>query len=59
MDLSQANRKLPAMSCVPISSAMRQLLEALTTWPDVEIEDLRHRPEWEQVRVWGWVMVSG
>ena len=38
---------------------MRQLLEALTEWPDADIEDLRRRPEWEQARAWGWVMESG
>ncbi len=38
---------------------MRQLLEALTAWPEVDTEDLRRRPEWEQARAWGWVMESG
>lgn len=47
------------MSCVPISAAMRQLLEALTDWPDVDTSDLRRRPEWAQARAWGWIMESG
>ncbi len=38
---------------------MRQLLEALDAWPDVDTEDLRRRPEWAQARTWGWVMESG
>lgn len=38
---------------------MRQLLEALDAWPDVDTEDLRSRPEWVQARAWGWVMESG
>jgi hypothetical protein len=38
---------------------MRQFLEAFTAWPDVDAEDLRRRPEWEQARAWGWVMESG
>lgn len=38
---------------------MRELLEALTAWPDVDTEDLRRRLEWEQARSWGWVMQSG
>ena len=45
----------PVMSCTPITAAMRQLLEALTAWPDADIEDLRRRPEWEQALAWGWV----
>ena len=47
------------MSCVPITAAMRQLLEDLTAWPDIHTEDLRRRPEWDQARAWGWVMESG
>lgn len=50
---------LPAVSCTPISPAMRQLFEALTAWPDADTEDLRRRPEWDQARAWGWVMDSG
>ena len=50
---------VPPMACVPITPAMRQLLEVLTAWPDVETDDLRRRPEWEQARAWGWVMESG
>lgn len=38
---------------------MRQLLEALRTWPEVELEPLRAGPEWERARTWGWVMESG
>jgi hypothetical protein len=47
------------MSCVPVRPAMRQLLEALTAWPDVDVDDLRRRPEWVKARAWGWVMESG
>lgn len=47
------------VSCTPVSPAMRQLLEALAEWPDVDTEDLRRRPEWAQARAWGWVMESG
>ncbi len=57
--MSQTNRMLPSMSCTSITPAMRQLLEALAAWPDVDIEDLRRRPEWTQARAWGWVMESG
>jgi len=38
---------------------MRQILEALTTWPDVDSDELRRRPEWDQARAWGWVVESG
>jgi hypothetical protein len=38
---------------------MRELLEALDDWPDVDTEPLRDRPEWDQARSWGWVMESG
>jgi hypothetical protein len=47
------------MSCTPVMPAMLELLEALQSWPDVDTEDLRQRPEWEQARAWGWVMESG
>jgi hypothetical protein len=47
------------MSCVPITAAMRQLLGALTAWPDVDTKALRRRPEWDQARAWGSVMESG
>ena len=47
------------MSCTPVTPAMRQLLETLANWPDVDVEELRQRPEWGQARVWGWVMESG
>ncbi len=56
--LSPRCRTFPAMSCTSISSAMRELLEALTVWPDVDTEGLRRRPEWDQARSWGWVMES-
>lgn len=35
------------------------LLEALRSWPDVEVESLRERPEWAEARAWGWIMESG
>lgn len=38
---------------------MRELLEALTTWPEVDTDDLRRRPAWDQARAWGWIMESG
>jgi hypothetical protein len=38
---------------------MRELLEVCADWPDVDIDRLRSRPEWEQARAWGWVMASG
>jgi hypothetical protein len=38
---------------------MRELLEALADWPNVDTRPLRDRPEWEQARTWGWVMESG
>lgn len=47
------------MSCTPLTAAMRQLLEALTVWPEVDTEELRRRPEWSEARAWGWVMESG
>ena len=37
---------------------MRDLLETLRSWPDIDPEILRG-PEWEQARAWGWVMESG
>ena len=47
------------MSCMPVTPAMLDLLEALTAWPDVDTEDLRRRPEWAQARAWGWVVIEG
>ena len=47
------------MGCTPVTPAMRELLEALSAWPDVNVDGLRERPEWEQARAWGWVMESG
>lgn len=47
------------MSCTPIAPAMRELLESLQDWPDIDIEDYRGSPEWEDARAWGWVMESG
>jgi hypothetical protein len=38
---------------------MAELLEALRSWPDVEVERLRERPEWAEARAWGWIMESG
>jgi hypothetical protein len=38
---------------------MRELLESLQDWPDIDIEDYRGSPEWEDARAWGWVMESG
>jgi len=38
---------------------MRNLLEALTIWPDVDVAELRGRLEWEQAIRWGWIMESG
>lgn len=38
---------------------MLELLETLTGWPDVDVDELRLRPEWEQARMWGWAMESG
>jgi hypothetical protein len=40
---------------------MQWLLAALRSWPvghDL-LEELRAMPEWQQARVWGWVMESG
>jgi hypothetical protein len=50
---------IPDVSCTPVTPAMRELLEALTTWPDVDTDQLRRRPEWEQARAWGWIMDTG
>jgi hypothetical protein len=47
------------MSCVPVTSAMANLLARLEDWPDVDTDDLRQRPEWHQARAWGWIMESG
>jgi hypothetical protein len=47
------------MSCVPVTSAMANLLARLEDWPDVDTDDLRADPEWAQARAWGWVMESG
>lgn len=38
---------------------MRELLEALTAWPDVDTAELRLTTEWDQARAWGWIMESG
>ena len=46
------------MSCVPVTDAMADLLERLAAWPDVDTDELRGRPEWEQARLWGWIMES-
>ena len=46
------------MSCTPVTPAMRDLLEILADWPNVNVEELRQRPEWVQARTWGWVMES-
>jgi hypothetical protein len=50
---------LPAMSCTPVTPAMRQLLEACADSPKVDTNELRPKPEWGQARAWGWVMESG
>ena len=47
------------MGSVPVSPAMRELLEELRRWPDVDLEALRARPEWEVARRWGLVMAHG
>lgn len=47
------------MGSVTVSPAMRQLLEELRRWPDVDLESLRAHPEWALARAWGWVMESG
>lgn len=47
------------MGCVPVSPAMRELLQELERWPDVDIESLRKTHEWAQALAWGWAMDSG
>lgn len=47
------------MSCVLVTPAMAALLEVLRDWPEVDTTELRHTPEWEQARTWGWIMESG
>ncbi|MGD2100813.1 MAG: hypothetical protein PVG83_01125 [Acidimicrobiia bacterium] len=47
------------MSCIPISPAMRTLLETLRAWPAVDVDKLRQTPEWRDALAWGWVMESG
>ena len=47
------------MSCTPLSPGMAELLQVLLGWPNVELEELRRRPEWDQARAWGWAMESG
>ena len=47
------------MTCTPISVSMRQLLETLGTWPDVNVDELKTLPEWREAMAWGWVMESG
>jgi hypothetical protein len=39
--------------------AIRELLQALAVWPDIDTDELRRRPEWEQARACSWVMESG
>ena len=58
-DLSPRSPIFTTMSCTPVPPELRDLLEALTAWPEVDAEDLPRRPEWEQARAWGWVMESG
>ncbi len=60
MPLAQANVSVLNQSCVArhvlysgVTAAMRQLLEALAAWPDVDTDDLRRRPEWAQARALG------
>jgi hypothetical protein len=55
---SPPRRSFPAMSCTPLTPAMRELLEACAEWPDVDVDQLQG-PETEQARAWGWVMASG
>ncbi len=38
---------------------MAALLDALKSWPNVDVEPLKQTKEWEQARAWGWVMESG
>ena len=47
------------MSCTAVTPSMLELLDALSDWPDVNVHDLRCRPEWEQARAWGWAMETG
>lgn len=42
-----------------MSLEMMRLLEGLRAWPEVDLEQLRQRPEWVQAIAWGWVMPSG
>jgi hypothetical protein len=38
---------------------MRSLLDALRSWPEVNVDAWRETPEWADARRWGWVMESG
>lgn len=47
------------MSCTPVAPSMLELLDALSAWPAVDVNEMRGCPEWDQARAWGWVMESG
>lgn len=47
------------MGRVEVSTEMRELLEELRAWPNVDLEQLQQRPEWIKALAWGWVMESG
>lgn len=47
------------MTCVPVTEAMAALLDRLQAWPEVDLAEVTHLPEWVQARAWGWVMSSG
>lgn len=42
-----------AMSCVPVSPAMRQLLEAFRDYPVVDVAYWRDKHEWADAVRWG------
>lgn len=42
------------MSCTPVTPAMLELLDTLADWPDLDLDELWTRPEWELARAWGW-----
>jgi hypothetical protein len=37
---------------------MPELLDRLRSYPDVDLEELRHCPQWHQALHWGGIMAS-
>lgn len=54
-----AGERLHLWNRPTLTEAMSELLDALRTWPDIELARLRDTPEWSDALEWGRIMGSG